>query len=41
MDTAIKANRTGFWLNVATGAGLLLTGLFVAYGIATGIFRSQ
>ena len=41
MDTAIKANRTGFWLNVATGAGILLTGLFVAYGIATGIFRSQ
>lgn len=42
MDTAIKSNqKTGFYMNMATGLGLLLVGVFVAYGIGHGIFQSQ
>lgn len=33
--------KTGFYLNLATGIGLLLVGVFVAYGIVNGIFQSQ
>ncbi len=42
METAMKnQQKSGFYMNLATGIGLLLVGAFVAYGIATGIFRSK
>lgn len=42
MDTAMRNNqKTGLYMNLATGFGLLLVGAFIAYGIARGIFRSQ
>jgi len=42
MDTTMDHNqRPGFYLNLATGCGLLMMGAFIAYGISHGIFKSQ
>lgn len=42
MDTVIKSNqKAGFYMNLATGFGLLLVGAFIAYGISQGIFQSE
>ena len=44
MDAVINRTnhqKTGFYMNLATGLGLLLVGAFIAYGIVNGIFKSQ
>ena len=48
MDTAMSAEqkmstsrKTGFYMNLATGIGLLLVGAFVTYGISRGVFKSK